>query len=201
MTPSPAAVLPLMTTADARRLFEDLRDLVLGRVGIATINPAEHPEHEHVLALARVGYDFEALFLDRQFMHDQSLRFEIGESLLILIANSLLGVFGPHALQQNDRAFLVGAVIDTGIEHLFVECDDHIGLIAHVGHVFRSHSNAYAAGALAFARGRLNFGRYDLYRPDTVAHLAAHQSQDLTAFLRAFAGIADDFDDMLVYLA
>ena len=134
-------------------------------------------------------------------MHDQPLRLKVGERFLVLLANFSVGVLGPHVLQQYDRAFPVGVIRDAGVEHLLVEGDDDIGFVAHVGHVLRSHADADAAGTLTFSRGWLDFGWNDLNGPDAVAHLAAHQSQDLAAFLCAFAGIADNFDDMLIYLA
>jgi hypothetical protein len=81
---------------------------------------------------------------------------------------------------------------------LFVESDDQVGLVAHVGDVLRPQADADAAGALALSRRRLDLGRDDFDRPDAVTHLAADQAEDLPAFLRALAGIADDLDDMLV---
>ena len=94
-------------------LFEDLRDLVFRDVGIAVINAAEHPEHEHVLALAGISYDFETLFLDRQFEDDQSLLVKIGERFPVLGTDYLVRILGPHVFQQDDRAFPVRMVGNT----------------------------------------------------------------------------------------
>ena len=92
-------------------------------------------------------------------------------------------------------------VRDARIEHLLIERDHYVGLVAHIGHVFRPHSDSNSARTLTFAGRGLDFGGNDLDSPDAIAHLAAHQAQDLAAFLCTLAGVADYFDDMLVNLA
>ncbi len=89
---------------------EDLRDLVLRLVDVAVVDPAEHAQYEHVLALARVPDQLQALLLDRQFMHDETALVEVGQRFAILVANLLVRVLRPHVLEQDDRAFAVGAV-------------------------------------------------------------------------------------------
>ncbi len=126
---------------------------------------------------------------------------KVGQRLAILVADSFVRIVRPHALEQHHRALPVGTIGDAGVQHLLVERDDHVGFVAHVGDVRRAHADADAAGALAFTRRRLDFGRDDLDGPDPVAHLAAHKPEYLAAFLRALAGVADDFDDLLVDLA
>jgi hypothetical protein len=56
-----------------------------------------------------------------------------------------------------------------------------------------------AWGALSRTRRRLDFSRDDLHGPDTVAHLAADEAEELAAFLRALTGVADDLDDVLIH--
>ena len=67
--------------------------------------------------------------------------------------------------------------------------------------MLRSHAHANTAGPLALSRRRLDFRGNNLHGPHAVAHLAADETHDLTALLRALAGIADDFHNMLVHLA
>ncbi len=62
----------------------------------------------------------------------------------------------------------------------------------------RAHPHPVAARAGRGAGRRLDLGGDDLDGPDAVAHLAADEPEDLAAFLRALAGVADDFDDVLV---
>ncbi len=180
-------------------LAEDLGDFFLALVRVAVVNPAEHAEHEHVLALARVCDQLEAFLLNRQFVHDQSALLEVGECFRVLLADFLLGVFGPHVLEQHDGAWPVGTVLDAGVEDLLVERHHHVSFVAHVGHVLRAHAHADAAGALSRTRGRLDFGRDDLHGPHAVAHLAADEPEQLAAFLCALAGVAYDLDDVLIH--
>src|ERR1019366_1874250 len=81
-------------------------------------------------------------------------------------------------------------------QHLLVERHHQVGLVAAVGDIAGSDADAVAAGAGDAARGRTDFGWDDLRGPDAVAHLRRDRAQRLAALLRAFARIADDFDDV-----
>ena len=74
-------------------------------------------------------------------------------------------------------------------------------MVTGKGESQRSGTSLIGAGAAAAtsdaARRRTDFRRDNLLGPDTVAHLRGDRSEDLPAALCAFAGVADDLDDVL----
>jgi hypothetical protein len=82
-------------------------------------------------------------------------------------------------------------------QHLLVERDDEVGLVAAVGHRLGADADADARCARDAARGRLDLGRDDLGGPDAVAGLRGDRTERLAAALRALARVADDLDDVL----
>jgi hypothetical protein len=109
----------------------------------------------------------------------------------------LVRIFPPHALEQNDAVGLELAVPHPPEQHLLVEGDHQIGLVAAVGDALRSEPNAVAARARDAARRRADLGRNDLDRPHAVAHARRDGAERLAAALRAFARVADDLDHVL----
>jgi hypothetical protein len=104
----------------------------------------------------------------------------------------------PHAFQQDGGAGLQLAGLHAPDQHLFVEGHHQVGLVAAVGDTLAADADANAAGPGHAACRRLDLGRDDLGGPDAVAHARGNRGQALAAALRAFAGVADDFDDVLV---
>ena len=80
-----------------------------------------------------------------------------------------VAVLAPHALEQDRRAGLEFARVHAAEQHLLVERDDEVGLVAAVGDALGADADADAAGAGHAARRRLDLGRDDLDRPDAVA--------------------------------
>jgi len=178
-------------------LAEDERDLVAGEVHVQAVEIAEHPQHEHVLALARVGDELAALVLHRHLVHPVAVRQEPVARLLVLGGDLRVGACGPHALEQDDAAGLELARVDAAEQHLLVEGDRERGLVAAVRDALRADADAVAARAGDAAGGRLDFGRDDFDRPHAVAHARGDRAQRLAAPLGAFAGVADDFHHVL----
>ena len=112
-----------------------------------------------------------------------------------------IAVLAPHALEQDRRAGLQLAGAHAAEQHLLVERDHEIGLVAAVGDALRADADADAARAGDAARRRLDLGRDDLDRPDAVAHSRGDRAERLAAALRALAGVADDLDDVLRRIA
>ena len=101
--------------------------------------------------------------------------------------------------------FVDGVVLDSAAkgeamapeQHLLVEGDDEVRLFAPVGDGPVTEADPDAAGTRARAGRRLDLGRDDLHGPDAVAGLRTQGGEELARGLRAFAGIADDLDDLL----
>ena len=106
-------------------------------------------------------------------------------------------MLAPHVLEQDRRAGLELAGAHAAEQHLLVEGDDEIGLVAAVGHALRADADADAGRAGDAARRRLDLGRDDLDGPDAVADARGDRAERLAAALRAFARVADDLDDVL----
>ena len=179
-------------------LAEDERDLLAGQVHVQAVEVAEHAEHEHVLALARVGHQRAALVLHRHLVHPVTLGDQAREGLGVLRGDLRVGTLGPDALEQDDAARPQFAGVDAPEQHLLVECDREIGLVAAVADGLRADADPVAAGARHAARGRLDLGRDDLDRPHAVAHPGRDRAERLAALLRALARVAHDLDDGLV---
>ena len=137
-----------------------------------------------------------AFLLHRRFAHvvaggDQAL-----VSLDVGLRDIDVRMLAPHAFEKDDAARLELAGAHAAEQHLLVECHHQVGQVAAVGDVLGADADAVAAGAGDAARRRADFGGDDLGGPDAVAHPRRNRSERLSAALRAFAGIADDFDDV-----
>ena len=166
-------------------------------VEVEAVDAAQRAEHEHVLAAPRVGHQRAALAFQRHFddaiaVGEQRLhRLEVrGDDLRVL-------VLAPDALEHDRRAGLQLAGAHASEQHLLVEGHHQVGLVAAVGDAAGADADADAAGPGHAARRRLDLGRDDLDRPDAVAAARGDGGEALAAALRAFAGIADDLDDVL----
>src|SRR5450631_1953994 len=180
-------------------LAERERNLFAGDLQVEAKNIAEHPQREHVLAAPGIGDDRLALALHRDFD-------DLVAGLLKLIVGLDIGrddfrvpTLTPHAFQQNGAVRLECAGADAAEQHLLVERDYQVGFVAAVGDAAGPQTDAIAAAA-GHATGRgTDFRRNDLLGPDAIARLRSDRSEGLPAALRAFAGIADDLDDVLVH--
>lgn len=85
----------------------------------------------------------------------------------------------PHAFEQDDAVRLELAGVNAAEQHLLVESDDEIGLVAAVGDVLRADADAVAAGAGNTAGWWADFGGDDLGRPDAVAHAGGDGAERL----------------------
>jgi hypothetical protein len=180
-----------------RLLAEGVGDLVFYSLEVSIVDVSEKPEGEHVLALARVLIDGEALLLHRDFDDAVVARPELDEGLLPGALNVRIRVRRPKILDENDRVVGQRAEPMPRQQHLFVERDDQLHLIAPVRDGARPDADAIAARPFRGSRRRLDLGGDDLHRPDAVAHLGRHRAEDLAALLCAFAGIGDDFERVL----
>ena len=162
------------------------------------VEVAEHAQHEHVLALARVGDELAALALHRHLVQAVAVGQQPFTRLVVLQHDLRVGILGPDALQQDDAVGLQLARVDAAEQHLLVEGDRDVRLVAAVGDALRADADAVAARARHAARRRLDLGRDDLHRPHAVAHAGRDRAERLPAFLRAFARVAHDLDDVLV---
>ena len=108
-----------------------------------------------------------------------------------------VAVLAPHALEQDRRAGLELVRSHATEQHLLVERDDEVGLVAAVGDAALPDPDADAARARDAARRRLDLGRDDLHGPDPVARLRRDGAERLAAALRALARVADHLDDVL----
>ena len=178
-------------------LAEGQRDLLVREVEVQCVNAAQHPQHEHVLALARVGDELAALALERHLQHVVAGLLECGERRKVGLDDLRLAMLAPHVLEQDRGAGLEFAGAYPAQQDLLVERDREVGLVAAIGDLLRAHADADAGGTRDAARRRLDLGRDDLRGPDAVAHLRGNGAQRLAAALGAFAGIADHLDDVL----
>ena len=178
-------------------LAERQRDLLAAALHVEAVDVAEHPEHEHVLALARVGDQLAALALQRHLVDAEARFLEHRHRLPVRLDDLRVAVLAPHALEQDLRAGLQLAGPHAAQQHLLVERDDEVGLVAAVGHLLRADADADARGAGDAARRRLDFGGNDLGGPDPVARPRGDGAERLAAALRALARVADDLDDVL----
>jgi hypothetical protein len=185
--------------------LDDLAVLLLQREGhllapqldIEAVDAAQHAQHEHVLALAGVGHELQALALQRDLDDAVPVLPQAAEGLGIHGADAGVAVLAPHALQQDDAAALQLTAADAPEQDLFVEGNHQVSLVAAVVDGFRSEPDAVAAGTGDAACRRLDLGRNDLDRPDAVAHPGGDRAQRLAAALCALAGVADDLHDVL----
>jgi hypothetical protein len=178
-------------------LAEDARDLFARQRRVEPVQVAEDAEHEHVLALARVADELLAALLERHLVHLEPVAAQGSDGRLVRRDDARVAVARPHALEQDRRARLELVRLHPTDEHLLVEGDDELGLVAAVAHGRRADADADAAGAGDAARRWLDLGRDDLGRPDAVAHPRGDRAERLAAALRALARVADDLDDRL----
>src|SRR4029434_9500799 len=108
-----------------------------------------------------------------------------------------IAMLTPHVLEQDGRTLLELAGAHAAEQHLLVEGDCEVGLVVAVVDLLRPHAEADARRAGHAARRWLDLRRDDLGGPDAVAHLRGDRAKRLAASLRAFARIADHFDDVL----
>ncbi len=189
---------PLIDLDDLRVLLAEREgDLLATELGIQAVQVAQHPEHEHVLALARVGDELVALALERDLVDAEAGLLQHVDRFDIRGDDLRIAMLAPHALEQDLRAGLQLAGAHAAEQHLLVERDDEIGLVAAVGHLLRADADADARGARDAARRRLDLGRDDLRGPDAVAAPRRDAAERLAAALRALARVADDLDDVL----
>ncbi len=106
-------------------------------------------------------------------------------------------MLAPRRLEQDRRVGLELARADTAQQHLLVERDDEIGVIATVRDRAGPNANADSGGPGDAARRRLDLGRDNLDRPDAVAAAGGDRAQRLAAALRTLARVADHLDDVL----
>ncbi len=106
-------------------------------------------------------------------------------------------VVAPHALEQDRRARLEHVRPDPAEQHLLVERNREVRLIAAVADAALADPDADAARAGDAPCRRLDLRRDDLHRPDPVAHLRRDRAERLAAPLRALARVADHLDDVL----
>ena len=166
---SSSATLSVMTFASF--LPKMKRDLFAGQVHVEAVEVAEHAQHEHVLALARVCDERAALLLHRHFVDAGSPRPAADRASATYCSTIFASSCSrPDALEQDRAARLQFAGVDASQQHLLVERDREVGFVAAIGDLLRTDADAVAAGAGDAARRRLDLGRDDLDRPDAIAH-------------------------------
>ncbi len=178
-------------------LAEGERDLLARELQVEAVDAAQHPEHEHVLAVARIGDQRAALALERDLVDAEAACVQRCRPSRRRTRRSSGRVLAPHALEQDRGARLELAGAHAAEQHLLVERDDEVGLVAAVGHPLGADADADARGAGDAARRRLDLGRDDLDGPDAVAAARRDRAERLAAALRALARVADDLDDVL----
>src|SRR5450756_1318323 len=178
-------------------LAERVRDLLFDSLETAVVDVRQQPQCEHVLSLARVLVDGEALLLHRNLDYPIRLRGKLGERLVPGGPDVGIRVRGPGILEQNYGVAREGAESVAAEKDLLVEGDDEVGFVAPVGDGSSAKADAIAARSLGHSRGWLDLGGDDLHRPDPVPHLGGDCSEDLAAFLRPLSGVGDYFYSML----
>ena len=178
-------------------LAEGQCDLVAGQVEVELVDRAQHAERVHVLAAPRVGDQLAALPLHRDLDDpvaggdQQVVRLGVGRG------DPGVAVVTPHVLEQDRAARLELPGVHPAEQHLLVERDDEVGLVAAVGDRPRAQPDPVAAGAGDAARRRLDLGGDDLDRPHPVAGAGRDRAERLPAALGALARVADDLHDVL----
>src|SRR6266540_531336 len=172
-------------------------DLLAREPQLEAVDAAEHPQHEHVLALARIRDQLPALALHRDLddaitVGDESLvRFQVGAR------DGRVAVLAPHRFEQDRAALFQLARADAPEEDLLVERHDEIDLVPAIRDRARAEAHAVAARARDAACRWLDLCRDDLDGPDAVAGFGRDRGERLAASLRALTGVADDLDDVL----
>ena len=151
-------------------LAEGEGDLFAGELDVEAVDAAQHPEREHVLALARIGHERAALASPSVLRTHDSPRPQRWRGLHVRRRDLRIDVLAPHALEQDRATRLERAGTDASEQHLLVERHDEIGFVAAIGDALRADADAVAARACNAARGRLNLRRDDFDGPDAVAH-------------------------------
>jgi hypothetical protein len=177
--------------------LEEQAHLVKDRLEVAREQRAQHPDDPHVLSALRGLGGLAGLLLDGDLPHVVAPLEEVLEGLGVGLLDLRVGARPPLAVDEEDRPGSQRPLIDAAVEHLLVEGDDDVGLVAHVGHRLVPEADADSAGPLAGARRRLDLRGDDLHRPDPVPHLGADRSEQLARRLRTLARVADDLDDLL----
>ena len=83
-------------------------------------------------------------------------------------------------------------------QHLLVEGHDELGLVSPIRDLIPPEADQIAARAGGCTRRGLDLGGDDLHRPDAIAHLRQYGGEDLAAFLRPFARVRHDLQNVLV---
>ena len=114
-------------------LAEGERDLLARELQVEAVDAAQHAEREHVLAAARVGDERAALALHRDLVDVVAGRDELVVGLDVGGGDLPVRVVAPHALEQDGAAGLELAGAHAPEQHLLVERDHEVGLVAAVG--------------------------------------------------------------------
>ena len=159
---------------------------------------AQDPEHEHVLALARVADEFLAAVLERHLVDVEAVAPQRGRPSARTDATTAGSRCFAHMLSSRIVApGLSSPACTRPISTCSLKATTRSVWSPPLRHALGADADADAARAGHAARGRLDLGRDDLGRPDAVAHARGDRTQRLAAALRAFARIADDLDDVL----
>ena len=102
-------------------LAEDALDLLARELQVEAVDAAEHAEHEHVLALARVRHERAAFALERNFVDLEAIRVQRRDGVDVRLRDLRILVFAPHALEQDGGALLELAGAHAAEQHLLVE--------------------------------------------------------------------------------
>src|SRR6185503_9416881 len=87
-------------------LAEGERDLLPAELRVEAVQVAQHPEHEHVLALARIGDERATLAFERNLVDPKARFLEHRHRLDIRFDDLRIAVLAPHALEQDLRSGL-----------------------------------------------------------------------------------------------
>ena len=152
----------LFRSLDGTQPLLRVADLVADAREVAAVNARQHPQREHVPPLAGIVHDGTAALLQRDEDDAAGLHGELGERGAPRGLHVLVGMRGPHVLEPDDGVRRERAQAVSREQHLLLEGQDELRLVAAVGHRRSA---------------------------DAVAALRGDRTEDLVALLRALSGV------------
>ena len=179
-------------------LFEDAANHIQEQLHVFVVEGAQKAHRKHVLSLLCILDVAERFRLHRDLDDGRSPRAERVDHLAVGALILLVIVSGPLIVDQHEYVVSETSSFEPREQGHLVEGQHHVREVAGIRDLAAlSKANAVTARASDRMRRRPDLGGNDLHRPKAVSCFGAELGKGNGCFLSTFAGVADDFDNVL----